>query len=749
MTSKKSNKNVGKRILIITVVFVLIVLISSVIATLTYNSIAKKNIRENETETIVTFAENMASYSDARFNNALSRLDGYAISFAGAENMSDDELTAILNHCKSDNAFSEIAYVSTNGRTCQSGEMTANPRVYAASALTGQDVVMLAEKIYSVPVKDNTGKINGALVAISNNNDTDIFNSSVFGVSNTSFILDLNGIVVSIPENSSINFSVGENVVDLLSAENDVNMLKTALSQKDVVISENVKYKNEDYIFAAASLKTNNWTLVTVVPYDSVISHSQNVIVVLNRLIFGLTAVFVILAIYLFYFSYKIRKKAEEVVEENNKINYIDDITGYSSWKAFTETYEKLAIDTGTPKAFMALDVDKFKTINDTLGYEGGNMILKQIAEIISRNIGSNDILSRNGSDHFYIITEYKEQNDLVELAQHIISDIDYQITDIKVTVSIGIYIITDHNIPIRGLADRANIARNTIKSLGESSYAFFDPTMIEIIREKKSIEDAMEDALEKGEFIVYLQPKFGLEEDNSTPNNDVIGAEALVRWYHDGQIISPGKFIPIFEKNGFITKLDFYMFREVCRLQKSWQVMGLQPKVISVNMSRMHFPNPDFVKTLKGFCEEFEIDTKYFEIEITESAAFDNVSILSKIFSEIKEAGFHVSIDDFGTGYSSLNMLKDLPVDVLKIDRSFLTENADETENASKIIACVVSLASSLDISTICEGIETKEQANLLSKLGCDMAQGFFFARPMPVKDFEGLVYGIESANE
>ena len=186
-------------------------------------------------------------------------------------------------------------------------------------------------------------------------------------------------------------------------------------------------------------------------------------------------------------------------------------------------------------------------------------------------------------------------------------------------------------------------------------------------------------------------------------------------------------------------------MFREVCKLQKTWKNMGYTPKVISVNMSRLHFPDPHFVDTLKGICDEYGIDTKYFEIEVTESAAYENINILMDVFSKIKAAGFHVSIDDFGTGYSSLNMLKDLPVDVLKIDRSFLTEDADEEENASKIIACVVSLASSLDISTICEGIETKEQANLLSKLGCDMAQGFYFARPMPVKDFEKLVYGTE----
>ena len=159
--------------------------------------------------------------------------------------------------------------------------------------------------------------------------------------------------------------------------------------------------------------------------------------------------------------------------------------------------------------------------------------------------------------------------------------------------------------------------------------------------------------------------------------------------------------------------------------------------------MSRLHLRSKHFVEDLAALCNKYEISTRYFEIEITESAAYENLDILLAVFEKIKSVGFHVSIDDFGTGYSSLNMLKDLKVDVLKIDRSFLTENADENENASRIIACVVSLASSLNISTICEGIETKEQADLLAKLGCNMAQGYYFARPMPVSDFEKAAYG------
>ena len=741
--SNKIKKNVP--VFAIAVVLIIIVLAIAFTATFAYSKIAKSNIEANETETLKVFADNMAEYTDARFNTALSRLEGYAVSFVGAESKTDEEVTEKLSLCMENAGFASLAYVSSDGRTCTSGEMSANPRVHASSALTGSNVVVPAEKVYAVPVKGSDGVVEGALVGVSGDVHQEYEAFSVFDITGASFILDDTGVIVSTGSNPIIDLHIGDNLVTTLSVENDTNFLKASLSQKNVLLSHDITYKGQKYISAVASLDTQGWTVVSMVPASAVIENSDDVITSMNNLIFALTAAFVILAIFLLYYAYNTRVRAQRVVEENIKINYIDDITGYPSWKGFMESYEKARIDTSVKRAFIALDVDKFKTINDTLGYDGGNRILKQIAEIIARDIGKHDIFARNGSDHFFILAEFKDKEEIIDLVNRIISDISYQITEIRVTVSIGIYLISDNNLKIRAVTDRANLARSSIKNLSESRYMFFDPSMMENIREEKNIENIMEDALEKGEFVVYLQPKYGLTVDNLVKTGEVIGAEALVRWYHDGQIISPGKFIPIFEKNGFVTKLDFYMFREVCRLQKAWQNMGFTPKVISVNMSRLHFPDPHFVDTLKGYCDEFGIDTKYFEIEVTESAAYENINILMDVFSTIKRAGFHVSIDDFGTGYSSLNMLKDLPVDVLKIDRSFLTENAEEEENASKIIACVVSLASSLDIHTICEGIETKEQAMLLSKLGCDMAQGFYFARPMPVKEFEKLVYNIE----
>ncbi len=735
---KKANKKKGFLIIVLLAVIAVVIALFSIGAGVLYSISANSGIEENAKSILIPATKNISDYTDMRLQASLSTLSGYSVSFSRSDEMTDDVILDYIDHCLSDGKFTEIAYVTIDGKVY--GEMSINPRSFATDSLNGNKVILTSQSLYTVPVYRNDA-IVGALVGKSDPSNYNATTFNMYGVTHNCFVVDSNGIVMNGAQDPIISINVGDNLPVILEAENNINFFKTALSQKNTRISEIITFNGVRYFMTVCSMSTNNWTMVSFVPCSAVRDSSANVITPLYHLVICLAAVFLILAAYLLYYTYRMRKKANEIVDENNKINYIDDLTGYASWKSFMENYDKKLLDTSLNLAFICLDIDKFKTVNDTLGYEGGNKVLKQVARIIARDIGSNDLFARNGGDHFNILAEYEKEDDVIELVKNIISDIEYQITDIKISVSMGIYLITDPNMKIRAVYDRASIARASIKNSNESYYCFFDKSMLHDLREEKYIEDTMEEGLEKGEFVVYLQPKYTLRGNS----DEVIGAEALVRWYHGDEIISPGKFIPVFEKNGFVTKLDFYMFREVCKLQKAWKNKGFTPKIISVNMSRLHFTDPEFVETLRKCCEEYDIETKYFEIEITESAAYENINILMNVFSKIKAAGFHVSIDDFGTGYSSLNMLKDLPVDVLKIDRSFLTEDASEEENASKIIGCVVSLASSLDIYTICEGIETKEQASLLSKLGCDMAQGFYFARPMPVKDYEKIVYGIE----
>lgn len=749
MKQSEQKKSGGKAAIISVALFVVAVIAIVLFILLVYTRGLRESTIENTfsymRSTVVCTADSAYDY----FDGNLSALEYCAAGLHDAQTASKDDISSRLVQYTKKSIFDAAAYIdkSNNVITYDGKDIKAGTRLLAQQAMTNGRVMRSASEdrsdidLYAVPVCSDEGTVIGAVVACTKPAELTDRYCSMINDSGAIYIIDSDGDVIHLNTEERGPFVSGDNIISILESNgNTVNSIKTGLLRNDASDVFRAVVSNEEYIISYASVNAFNWTVLSAVPVSAVINWANTATLNTVYLVVGVIIVFLLLAVYVIYYSYHVQKQARLAIEDSRKMYYEDSITGFPSWQVFVDNYNNRMKDTSANYALLSLDIDKFKAVNDALGFDGGNEILRRTAEIIGRNLGKNDLFARISGDLFYILAEYKTKDDLTEFVNHIMTDIDYQITEVKIFISIGIYQITDRSMKIRAAADRADLARKGIKIMKESAYSFFDVTMIEDIRNEKSIEDIMESALEKHEFKVFLQPKFGLDA-----KNEVIGAEALVRWFHDGEIVQPGKFIPLFEKNGFVTKLDFYMFREVCKLQKSWLSHGYEPKVISVNMSRLHLRDDDFVQTLSNYCREYDIDPKYFEIEITESAAYENIDILMDIFRQIKAAGFHVSIDDFGTGYSSLNMLKDLPVDVLKIDRSFLTENADETENASKIIGCVVSLASSLNISTICEGIETKEQAYLLKKLGCDMAQGFYFARPMPVAEYEKMVYNID----
>ncbi len=744
------HKKLGGKFGILPIVLFTVIVVAVVISVI---AVYKIGMREKTIDDSLIYMQSAtvctASSAHNFFDGNLDSLEYCAAAFSNVEDMSVDEIHSMLVEFSELDTFKTIAYVSAANdvTTYNKAELMPVTRMLAQEAMAKGRMMKSASEsrvdvdLYSVPVVNTEGTVIGALVAGTEPAVLTDRYCPTASVSGSFYVSDIDGDIIHSRTEENGPFVSGDNILLLLEqAGNDINTIKADLLRNGASGGIRVTLSGEEYLINYSSIDAFNWTVLSVVPVTAVIGKADNTTSYAVYLVSGVIIVLVGLMIYVIHYTIQLRKQAYAAIEDSRKLYYEDNVTGFSTWQAFIDSYENRMKDTSTNYALVSIDINKFKAVNDALGFDGGNAILRHTAEIISRSLGKNDLFARNSGDLFYVLMENKSDDDLIEKIRHIINDIDYQITEVKIFISVGIYRITDRSMKIRAMADRADIARKNIKIKNESAYMFFDTSMIENIRNEKSIEDIMEDALAKHEFKVFLQPKVDLDG-----KNDIIGAEALVRWFHDGEIIPPGRFIPIFEKNGFVTQLDFYMFKEVCKLQKSWLSQGYEPKIVSVNMSRLHLRNDDFVQTLSNYCKEYEIDPKYFEIEITESAAYENIDILMEIFRQIKAAGFHVSIDDFGTGYSSLNMLKDLPVDVLKIDRSFLTENADETENASKIIGCVVSLASSLNISTICEGIETKEQANLLEKLGCNMAQGFYFARPMPVEEYEKVVYHIE----
>ena len=291
------------------------------------------------------------------------------------------------------------------------------------------------------------------------------------------------------------------------------------------------------------------------------------------------------------------------------------------------------------------------------------------------------------------------------------------------VSVQCGICYLEDlaEDLQIEGILDRANYARKTVKTGLNRKYAVYDESIRKQLRYEKSIENRMLKSLENEEFLVYFQPKVDLQTG-------------------EGLIIPPDKFIPIFEKKYLISSLDQYVFKKVCAFIRRRLDAGLPVNTISVNVSRLQFYNSDFVKTYEDIKNKFRIPDHLLEIEITESIAFDNVTFLEKTVSELKSKGFLISIDDFGTGFSSLSLLKNIPIDVLKIDQSFFRESIHK-EKDNIVIKGIIDLVNKLSIRTVAEGIETAEQVAFLKSVNCNMIQGYFFYRPLPEDKFEAIL--------
>ena len=470
---------------------------------------------------------------------------------------------------------------------------------------------------------------------------------------------------------------------------------------------------------------------------ENVVAAEQNHYTMINILMYAFFVLILIIVITAYIVIVRVSfRRLTKANEEVSRIAYTDSITGYGTWDKFVLDAKSLLRHEYRRYALVSFDIDKFKAINDMYGHDEGNRVLKLIADTVNRNLQVGETFSRINSDNYYILMLYRSDSDTARRIGSLIQAIEYEITEFVPVLSFGIYRITDKSVSIRRMGDLADIAKRTVKYGDDSAYTFYSESMLEKMREEKRIENEMQTALDMHEFNVFYQPKVSLDG-----KVNLTGAEALVRWIKDGTVISPGKFIPLFEKNRFIVKLDYYIMDQVCQKIKQWE--SYYPHLlISVNMSRAHLRDPQFVEKLNDICLSHGVSTSSIEIEITESAAYESLDVLTAVFKQLKDYGFHISIDDFGSGYSSLNMLKDLPADVLKIDRAFLAES-NSNKRANDILGYVIRMAGSLGMHTICEGIETDEQAKLLGGLGCEMAQGFYFAKPMPSDSFEEILRG------
>ncbi|MEG2123162.1 MAG: EAL domain-containing protein [Clostridium sp.] len=440
--------------------------------------------------------------------------------------------------------------------------------------------------------------------------------------------------------------------------------------------------------------------------------------------------------IIMFRLKNAIERSQLSALKQLKYLSEYDALTGiYNKTKFFSATRDLIDSNRDESFAFFRFDVDRFQLINSFFGAKEGDKLLIYIAECLEEDAVTYEeaTYGRIESDVFGMCLPYDKAK-VEGIAQKSKETLAKYNSNYDIVPSIGIYIIDDITLSVEEMYNRATLAAKSCKGNYVDFYAYYNENMSTELAKEQAITNEMKSALKNGQFEVYLQPQYNIY------TNSPWGAEALVRWNHPEKgIISPNAFIPVFERNGFITKLDYYVWEQVCQCLHTWKTQGITPYPISVNVSRVNIYNPKLVETLLELVDRYQLEPALLNLELTESAYTDNPTAMKKAMTQLQNHGFTIMMDDFGSGYSSLSLLKDIKIDILKIDMRFLsdTETAGRGEN---IIASVIRMAKWLNIPVIAEGAETKEQVELLRSVGCDYVQGYYFARPMPVHEYETL---------
>ncbi|MBS3908755.1 MAG: EAL domain-containing protein [Actinobacteria bacterium] len=429
------------------------------------------------------------------------------------------------------------------------------------------------------------------------------------------------------------------------------------------------------------------------------------------------------------------RKHAEEML---NYMAYFDLLTDLPNRTLLSDRLV-LAIANahrnGHMLAVFFLDLDRFKAINDTLGHTVGDQLLQRVADRLKRCLREGDTIARLGGDEFTLLLPRVDTiDDVTVVAQKVIDVLKpsfmFEGGELHVTTSIGIALYPDDGEDVSSLLKNADIALYRAKEQGRNNYQLYAPSMNAKAFERLAMEGNLRKALERQEFTVYYQPQLDLA------TGEIIGMEALIRWNHpDLGLVYPAEFIPMAEETGLIVPIGEWVLRTACEQNKAWQDAGHAPIRMAVNLSCRQFQQVDLAERVARIVKETGLDPRYLELEITESVLMKDADAAVDTLNKLKKKGIYISIDDFGTGYSSLGYLKRFPIDVLKIDRSFIRELSAGTEDAA-IATAIITVAHTLKLKALAEGVETLEQLELLRSLKCDSMQGFLFSRPLPAEE-------------
>ena len=732
MEKKRKKKNIY-------VSFSYIMLLGVLPATILFSWLIGKKLGEHIEHTMKDSAGLCAEMIERQYDSDMLMLEGLAVRMATS--FEDDPVLAMERLVSTAERYNmkRITFTFPDGRTLSTDDavMDLSGVENFERALKGERLLTSVIEdvsdnkkvnIYSLPVyHSENGSILGVMSAVYNSEVFEgLLAASFFDGEGYTYIIDSAGNVVinSHHSNSLENFT---NLFQYLEQRkaNTMKSLKNSLYNKGEGFIEINRDRKDDLFAYFKKLNIGDWYVFSLVPKH--IAESTKVSVMTAVLIYCIAvsgiAIFVVLSI-----NHAMREKNKQLREAL----YVDDLTGGRSYEKFRiDCKEQLKKLNNRKAAFVFLDIDNFNLVSTLYGHEESVDTIRRVYSMIFNCVGDNAIIGRNSSDQFCVMYFYDKIEEFEQSIQRIVKTLhDNAKFANMLRPSMGIYMVEDPEESIYDMMNKARTAHETIKQNEETIVAYYDAGFRDMKYQDKHMEDEMEDALQRHEFVPYLQPKYDAE------SGTICGAEALIRWITpEGKLIPPGRFIPLAENNGFVRNLDREMFAMVCRLQKNLLEQGKNPVPVSVNVSRQLLYDKNFATDYCNFVKEIGISPDLVELEITESAFFEDISLFRSTLEQLRDFGFRILMDDFGTGYSSLMMLHTVPIDVMKLDKSFIDDYEDE--NGSSIIQCVLSLAKQLKIPVVAEGVETEEQYVYLKNSGCDFIQGYYFSKPLPKEEY------------
>lgn len=720
--------------------YIVVLLVVAVMAFVWYSNILKNELSDLVRDTLKEVSNQNVLVVQKEIEGDLNALTEIA-EHIGSLQGSEEDIKEVLNDALYRYSFKRMGFAKLDGisNTTDNISFDVSENEYYQAAIQGETYIsnLLIDPtdtdeiiVFSTPVKQEDEIIGVVIATYRVESLKEILAVSSFEGEGYTYIIQRDGSKIV----DSINPTSFQNMTNIFTSmeEADKRNHQVAAELRGLLKGGQTGYvifynKIGKYMYVTP-LGINDWFLVDVVPVDFM-EGTSNYIIQWSYLVCALLAIVcIIIAIMIFWDE---RRKKHQM----QNLLYVDELTEGNTLAKFKLELAGRIAQHRDNSALVMMDLDDFKLVNELFGYEEGNKVLYSIWKTIKENLDGEEIVGRGLADHFVMLLYYKKKKDIEDRILKITDGIQHcfvpQNTEYILHPVFGIYYIDKYDDDLEGMLDCATLAHNHAKQERNGVYKVYTDIMKERILEKKQLSDQIELAYKNREFVVYYQPKY----DSKTQK--LAGAEALVRWKKsNGQMVSPGLFVPLAEESGFVRKLDEYVFKEVCLAQKRWLDKGLSIVPVSVNLSRRHLENSEFIDEYKRILDESGVPIEYIQLEITESAILDKQDELIAIMEKLHRLGFVILMDDFGTGYSSLMMLKSVPVDVMKLDKSFVDDYNDE--RGEQIIRRVMQMAQDLRIEVTAEGVETKDQYEFLKSIDCDTIQGYYFARPMPEEEFE-----------